>query len=164
MVKDPAHILESYLKASKKKLLCTQINNKFKSEVCVVNCKIFDLWDFDKILENLFNKKIDYQDIINFDFIDQSKIGILDKGLNSLDNIDNETYFLHTTNRITQPWKEGLDIDFSIHISKINYLKNFINKWIGRKYNSKIFEKKYNLHPNQKVLNFVENTFREAYF
>ena len=34
---------------------------------------------------------------------------------------------------------------------------------MGRQYNSKIFEKKYKLHPNQNVLNFVEHTFKEAY-
>lgn len=163
VVKDPAHILKNYLNKQKKKLLCTQMGNKFKSEVCMINCKNFDLWDFDKIVQDLFNKKIDYQNIINFNFIDQAEIGILDESLNSLDAINDKTFLLHTTNRLTQPWKEGLDIDFKVHISKINYIKNFINKIMGRQYNSKIFEKKYKLHPNQNVLNFVEHTFKEAY-
>ena len=163
VVKDPANILENYINEQRKKLLCTQVGNRFKSEVCIINCKNFNLWDFDKIIDDLFNEKIDYQDIINFDFIDKSEIGILDRSLNSLDTIDDKTFLLHTTNRITQPWKEGLDVDFKIHVSKINYIKNFVSKLLGRKHNSKIFEKKYRTHPNQNVLNFVENTFKEAY-
>ncbi len=162
-VKDPANILESYLNKQEKKLLCTKIGDKFKSEVCLINCKNFDLWNFDKIIHDLFNKIIDYQDIINFDFIDKTEIGVLDQGLNSLDTISDSTFLLHTTNRITQPWKEGLDVDFKVYVSKIDYAKNFINKILGRKHNSKIFEKKYKLHPDQSVLKFVEQTFKEAF-
>ena len=89
---------------------------------------------------------------------------VLDQNLNSLDTINDKTFLLHTTNRITQPWKEGLDVDFKIHISKINYIKNLLSKLMGRKYNSKIFEKRYKIHPNQNVLDFVKNIFKEAYY
>ena len=67
--------------------------------------------------------------MINFSFIDQEKIGKLDHCLNVWDNINEKTTLLHTTNRLTQPWKEGLDIDFKIYVSKMNYFKNLTKKF-----------------------------------
>jgi len=162
-VKNPARVLENYLNNQKYKLLCTEKNNSFKSEVCIINCKDFNLWNFDKLIYDLFDKRVDYQELINFNFLDKEKIGKLDNCLNVCDNIDENTIFLHTTNRLTQPWKEGLEVDFKVHVSKINYMKNFVKKMIGKKHNSKIFEKKYKQHPNQNVLKFVENEFKNAY-
>ena len=162
-VKDPADILENYISLKNFKLFCTKKNDNFKSEVCLLNCKSFNLWDFDQIITDLFNNKIDYQKLINFSFIDQEKIGKLDHCLNVWDNINEKTTLLHTTNRLTQPWKEGLDIDFKIYVSKMNYFKNLTKKILRQKHNDKIFEKKYKPHPNSNVVSFVEKIFKEAY-
>tara|TARA_Y100000591_G_scaffold332578_1_gene370490 strand:- start:7144 stop:8007 length:864 start_codon:yes stop_codon:yes gene_type:complete len=162
-VKDPANILENYVNSKNFQIFCTKKNGNFKSEVCLINCKNFDLWSFDQIITDLFNNKIDYQRLINFDFVDQEKIGNLNNSLNVWDDIDEKTTLLHTTNRLTQPWKEGLKIDFKVYISKMNYIKNFIKRILKQKHNNKIFEKKYKTHPNSMVLNYVEEIFKEAY-
>lgn len=162
-VKDPANILENYVNSKKFQIFCTKKNDKFKSEVCLINCKSFNLWNFDQIITDLFNYKIDYQKLIDLSFIDKEKIGKLDNCLNVWDDINEKTTLLHTTNRLTQPWKEELDIDFKVYVSKIDYFKNLIKKILRQKHNNKIFEKKYKTHPNSNVINFVEKIFKEAY-
>ena len=162
VVKDPTEELKKIINNNKFKILCTFKNGNFKSEVSFLNCNKFNLWNFDNLIEEMFLGKIDYQEIINFNFLDKNNIGKLNENLNVWDEINNDTIFLHTTNRITQPWKEGLKVDFKVYTSKYNYFKNFMKKMAGLNYNKKIFAKNYIRHPNTKVNNFVRNIFKEA--
>ena len=108
----------------------------------LINCNNnFKLWNFDKIIEDIFSQKIDYNKLINLDFIEEKKIGLLGPSFNSLDQIYKDTILLHTSNRITQPWKEGLNIDFTVSASKYIYCKNLIKKIVGLKHNEKILKK-----------------------
>lgn len=161
-VKDPTEELKNIINYNKFKILCTIKNGNFKSEVTFLNCDKFNLWNFDDLIEEMFLGKIDYQEVINFNFLNKNNIGKLNENFNVWDKIDGDTILLHTTNRITQPWKEGLKVDFKVYTSKYNYLKNFIKKAVGLNYNKKIFAKNYIQHPNSKVNNFVRNIFKEA--
>ena len=161
-VKDPTKELKNIINYNKFKILCTIKNGNFKSEVTFLNCDKFNLWNFDNLIEEMFLGKIDYQEVINFHFLDKNNIGKLNENFNVWDEINNDTILLHTTNRITQPWKEGLKVDFKVYTSKYNYFKNFIKKTVGLNYNKKIFAKNYIQHPNSKVNNFVRNIFKEA--
>ena len=67
---------------------------------------------------------------MNLSFNKNLKIKNIDKKYNSHDNINSDTVLLHTTNRLTQPWKEGLKINFEKVsfqniISLSNILKNY---------------------------------------
>ena len=146
----------------KKKIFCTKINNKLRSEVMLIDCKNFTIWRYEKIIEKLFSLKIDYSEIINLDFIDKKEIGVISENFNSHDLITEDTILLHTTNRITQPWKVGLDIDFIYHSTKLNLVKNHIKKFLGLEYQKKSLEKKYQKHPNDKVNKFVKKLFEDA--
>ena len=106
---------------------------------------------------------MDYNTLINYNFLNQESIGIMSNQLNEFDEINENTILLHTTNRITQPWKESLPVDFKINTSKKNYLKNFIKKTFGLNYNKNLFYKNYIKHKNENVINFVGNLFSEAY-
>ena len=46
---------------------CTKINNKFRTEVMVLNKNKY-LWNFDKLIESLFNFELDYEDLIHLNF------------------------------------------------------------------------------------------------
>ena len=129
---------------------------------CLLIVKNFKLWDFDQLRNEIF-QKIDYNELINLKFIDEKMIGILEPSFNSLDEINTDTILLHTSNRITQPWKQGLDIDFTTYSSKFNYFKTIIRRLLGLKFNNTILQKKYQPHPDYKVNNFILNIFREAY-
>lgn len=162
LVRDPTYELSKCINNNKFKMFCTNKDGKIKSEVCFINCKEFNLWDFDELIEEMFLGKVDYQDIMNFNFLGVNKIGNLNENFNVWDNLNNSTIFLHTTNRITQPWKQGLKVDFKINTSKYNYLKNFLRKVLGLKYNKKLFQNRYIKHPNLEVNNFIKEIFKEA--
>lgn len=143
-------------------LFCTKKNGRIKSEVMLINCKNFNLWNFNNIINDLFNFKIDYSDLINLNFIDNNKISLIDENFNSHDSINKDTILLHTTNRITQPWKIGLDIDYSYHASKYNLFKNYFKKILNLPHNEKLLMKRYQKHKDQNVIDCVKNLFKDA--
>jgi len=163
-VKDPAEEISKYIKEyGELKIFCTKKKNIIRSEISLINCENFNLWDFNKLIHDIFDCSMDYNKLINYNFLDQESIGIMSNQLNEFDQINENTILLHTTNRITQPWKEGLPVDFKIDTSKKNYLKNLIKKILGLNYNKNLFYKNYIKHQDENVLNFVGNLFYEAY-
>jgi len=156
-IKNPKLILNEINDAVS--VACTFYDGKPRSEVMLVNCKKIN-WNFKNLLSDLFKLKIDYKDLINLDFDKSLKIKKIDKSFNSHDKVNSDTIFLHTTNRITQPWKEGILIDFERHISKKYLFKEKIKKIFGMKYDYNIFQNTYQRHPEKDVI----NKFKEFYY
>ena len=143
-------------------LYCTSYNQILRSEMMLINAKKIQ-WNFEKIIKELFEFKIDYKDLMSLSFDTSLKIKIIENKFNSHDKITNDTILLHTTNRLTQPWKEGLLIDFDAGNKTIlNYLKNITKKKLGIKYDKNIIESKYQKHPNNIVINKIKEIFLEA--
>lgn len=142
-------------------IYCTKIDDKFRSEVMLINLNK-KVWDFNNLIEDLFNLKIDYSELINLKFVKKINIKELNKNFNVHDKITNETIFLHTTNRITQPWKEGLDINFNNHFTKTYKLKNYIKFLLRIDYDKKVISNKFAEHPDIEVKKFVTECFKEA--
>jgi hypothetical protein len=137
---------------------CTFYNNRPRSEVMIINA--FKVrWNFNKIIDDIFNLKLDYSNVMSLGFEDNRKIKEISKIYNSHDKIFPNTILLHTTNRITQPWKEGLKIDFEIHQSKYYCLKQYFKKFIGKNFDSSVTEKKYLRHPDVKVIKKIKDFF-----
>ena len=110
-------------------IACTFYNGSPRSEMMLLNAKKVN-WNFKSLIEKLFNLELDYSDLMNLSFNENLKIKNIDKKYNSHDNINSDTVLLHTTNRLTQPWKEGLKINFEKVsfqniISLSNILKNY---------------------------------------
>jgi hypothetical protein len=143
-------------------IYCTKINNQLRSEVMILNLKK-NIWDFESIINDLFSQKIDYSDLINLKFIEKKKIKIINNKFNEHDNIRTNTIFLHTSNRLTQPWKEGLKINFKTYFSKKYIIKNYIKYIFRMSYDEKAISSKYIKHKNEQVIRFVCDLFEEAY-
>lgn len=139
-------------------LACTFINNNPRTEVMLIDSTKVN-WHFNEIIEKLFNLEIDYNDLMNLSFDKNLKISELNIKYNSHDKLENDTILLHTTNRVTQPWKEGLKIDFERQNSKKDLLKHNIRKFLGLKYNEYILSNTYIRHPNNEVI----KQFKELY-
>jgi hypothetical protein len=143
-------------------LYCTSYNQILRSEMMLINAKKIQ-WNFEKIIKELFEFKIDYKDLMSLSFDTSLKIKIIENKFNSHDKITDDTILLHTTNRITQPWKEDLLIDFDIGNKTIlNYLKNITKKTLGMKFDKSIIESKYQKHPDNMVINKIKEIFLEA--
>jgi hypothetical protein len=137
---------------------CTSYNGLLRSEVMIINAKKIR-WNFNQIIEDLFNLKLDYSDLINLKFLKNIRVKEISKNYNSHDKIFPDTILLHTTNRITQPWKEGLSIDFQIYKSKFYILKQYIKKFLGKKFDNSVTQKKYLKHPDAEVVKLLKELF-----
>lgn len=133
-------------------ILACRKGNQFDSSVMVLNCKKLSEFKWDFLLERLRSGNLDYSDLITLNF-PSLEITALDRKFNSLDQISDETVSFHTTNRMTQPWKTGLKIDFTRDTSKfkfgipLHWLLKIKGEWPSR----------YQKHPSQ----LVEKTFFE---
>lgn len=80
------------------------------TSVMILNCEQLKHWDLEKILEGLQNGAEDYR---NWMQLKSENVQEIPRTWNSLDILNEETNMLHTTHRLTQPWKTGLPIDFT---------------------------------------------------
>jgi hypothetical protein len=70
---------------------------------------------------------------------------------------------LHTTNRITQPWKNFLKVNFERHnFSFKTILINRLKFYLGLTYRKDIISKSYYTHPDKEVIKFIKEMFKEA--
>ena len=146
--KDPKNILGEMNENDE--ICCTFYNGKPRSEVMLINAKKVK-WNYDELISKLFNYELDYNDLINLNF-ENRKIKEINNKYNAHDKIDKETVLLHTTRRITQPWKEGLKVDFDKHVSFKEKFKNKLKKILNMNYNKSITEKFYIRHSNPDVI------------
>ena len=162
-VKDPTNELNEFFSRNEFKIACTKINENFRTEVILLN-NISYKWDFEEIINDLFNHKIDYKDLIYLNSKKYfSEVNRLPIEFNHHDKVDENTLLLHTTKRITQPWKEGLKIDFyDEKNSKIYKFKQQIKKLLNLDYNINAISKNYIKHPNKKVEYTVSKRFKDC--
>lgn len=81
------------------------------TSVMMMECARLSHWKVSGILQSLRDKKVDYSHIMTLSF--EKDITPLSREWNSLDVLNPTVKMLHTTNRLTQPWKTGLPIDFT---------------------------------------------------
>ncbi len=133
-------------------ILACKKKDKFDSSLMVLNCEALKELEWSVLLDRLKSGDIDYSDLISLNF-PHLRIVELDRKFNNLDQILDNTVSFHTTNRLTQPWKTGLKIDFTRDTSKLKFgiplhwLLKIKGEWPSR----------YQSHPNK----IVEETFFE---
>ena len=126
-------------------------------------------WSFEDIINDLFNHKIDYKELINLTSKKYfSNIFTLPIFFNHHDKIENDTIFLHTSKRITQPWKEGLQVDFyNENTTKYYKFKQFLKKILNLRYDKSSLSNHYIKHPNiivsKKVLYLFKETLKSGF-
>ncbi len=79
------------------------------SSVMLLECSKLRHWQIASLLEGLKNRTEDYNEWM---WLKKEKVFPIDREWNSLDQFSANTRLLHTTTRLTQPWKTGLPIDF----------------------------------------------------
>jgi hypothetical protein len=131
----------------------------FDSSVMIINNEKFSSrYSWKKIIENLSSGVLDYKDLMSLN-IPNLKVKTLDRIFNSLDSFSSDTVFIHTTNRLTQPWKTGLKIDFTrnnpgYYFSLIP--KKPVFKILGK------YPSRYKKHPDPKVEDLFFDLARSA--
>lgn len=130
-------------------------DNFWDSSVMLLDCSKLVTWDIKKFIEKIKMGEMDYQDILNLKFCDD-QVSKLGSKWNQFDQILENTILLHTTSRISQPWRVGLK--FNSYIKPI--LKIIPREWIY-KIMGRPFDKGVE-HPEAKVTNFFFNELKYA--
>ena len=118
------------------------------TSVMVLDCSKLKHWRIENILEDLMEKKLDYANLMTLKQEDQSSILEIPRIWNSLDTLTPETKMIHMTNRLTQPWKTGLPIDFTIApMPKFFGIipREPVHKILGK------YPTHYQKHPNEEI-------------
>ena len=162
-LQDPKNKIDKIFDEENFQIACTKIDDKFRSEVMFLK-NININWSFEDIINDLFNHKIDYKELINLTSKKYfSNIFTLPIFFNHHDNIYNDTLFLHTSKRITQPWKEGLRIDFQKEdLSKFYKFKQILKKILNMKYDMTGISNFYIEHPNKNVSERILYLFKKS--
>lgn len=128
--------------------------NPWDTSVMVLDCKSLKHWDVPQMLDDIATGNRTYEDIMALRS-ESARITELSREWNSLDRLDERTGMLHTTNRLTQPWRTGLNIDFTFNPPP--RLFGFIPRfWVRR-------PTQYLPHPDTHIEACVIQLFREAH-
>jgi len=126
------------------------------SSVMLLDCKKLAHWKISEILDQLTQQKNDYTTIMS---LLNEDVGELSRDWNDLDKLTPATKMLHTTQRLTQPWKTGLPIDFTRNkMPKLFGIipREPIHKLLGR------YPTHYQKHPDQSIEDFFFTLTKDA--
>lgn len=132
---------------------------RYKSSVMLMDTAKLKHWGIEKIVEGLKNKTIDSTKLKALEGEDATKI---DPMWNVHDALPEGVKMIHTTRKLTQPWKTGLPIDFKMQ-KMPPILGFFPRKWWhiltgrGDKF------KHYQPHPDKKVEQFFLELAKDAF-
>jgi hypothetical protein len=132
-------------------------NGEWETSLMVMDCAKLRHWKLSEMLKKLAAKEITHMDL------NALKAGetmlALPEIWNSLDKIFDGAKILHTTKRLTQPWRTGLKIDFTQKaMPKILGIipREPFYKLMGK------YPTHYQPHPNKQVVDFFFNLAKNA--
>lgn len=103
-----------------KAIVCRKIHPQdgrpayYASSVMLLDCAKLKHWRWEEQIDAMFRGELDYFQWMNLYVEPEETIGALEEEWNHFDTLNDETQLIHNTGRLTQPWKTGLAIDFTI--------------------------------------------------
>lgn len=91
----------------------------YASSVMLLRCSQLRHWNFEETVEALFSGEKDYDNLIHLR--QEAQVGKLAAEWNDFDKLSSRTLLLHNTQRITQPWRKGLRLDFKAHSNPLRF-------------------------------------------
>ncbi len=131
--------------------------DKWESSVMLLDCAKLTHWKLSEMLNKLAAKKIDQSSYMWLETGERVKQ--IPWKWNSMDTIQGDSKILHTTNRLTQPWKTGLRIDFTQKaLPKIFGIipREPVHRLLGK------YPTHYQPHPDQKIVDFFFTLVKNA--
>lgn len=140
-----------------KAVLACSKKGAWDTSLMVLDCEKLTHWKIEALLKSLEEKTLQYNQIMSLS--KETSIQEIPRIYNSLDVLDKETKLIHMTNRLTQPWKTGLKIDFT-RSDPGKYMgfipRIWILKILGR------WPSHYQKHPNREIEKIFLNLTKEA--
>jgi len=89
-----------------------QVGRGYASSVMLLDCDLLGHWKWEQMIQEVFDLRRDYWLWITLQLEPEGSVGDLEAEWNHFDTLNQETQFLHNTERLTQPWKTGLEVDW----------------------------------------------------
>lgn len=121
------------------------------TSVMLLDCSKLNHWKLDQFIANMKKGDLDYRDLMSLNK-EGNNIKELDESWNDYDRINSKTTFLHTTQRVTQPWKKGLEID--TYLKPVKPILGFIPRRKVHRILKKPLSDMYVGHPDKEVNKF----------
>lgn len=86
--------------------------NAWGSSVLLLSCEKLKHWSLELFIKQLHHGQIDYDDLINLRL--EKSVSSLQTKWNEFDDFQEDTILLHTTEKLTQPWRAGLKLNSTI--------------------------------------------------
>lgn len=131
--------------------------NGWDSSVMLLDCDKLRHWRMADFLNKLEKKEVDYTTVMSL--ANETSITELPRVWNSIDCLNENTKMLHTSHRLTQPWKTGLRVDFTRNPhTKIFGLipKEWVLRLMGR------YPMTYQPHPDKNIERFFFRLVNDA--
>lgn len=133
------------------------------SSVMLLDCARLTHWRCREQFEAMFEFKRDYLDWITLKLEPPENIGRLEDEWNDFDRLTDKTRMLHTTKRLTQPWKTGLPVDFR-PAERFRWLspKSWLHRARRGLFGEYAFLGQYQPHPDPNQERFFFGLLREC--
>ena len=123
-----------------KSIICRHIEDGYKgngnkfyaTSVMLLDCEKLTHWQWDAQLDAMFNKQLDYGDWISLKLENPEHIGRLEEEWNHFDTLNENTQLLHNTERSTQPWKTGLEVDYDTNVKQLKIGTGFFKRVLAK--------------------------------
>lgn len=128
------------------------------TSVMVMDCALLTDWRWDEQVDAMFAGRLDYKDWIQLRHMDPARIGDLPEAWNSFDKLEPDTRLLHMTERLTQPWKTGLPVDFNMNFQgPAGRVRRWLRDrgWLGA-------HRRYQPHPDPRQEAFFFGLLKEC--
>jgi len=100
-----------------KAILCrARPSGLYTSAVMLLDCARLKHWRWSQNIDAAFAFRLDMDDWLRLAGELPATIGPLEDEWNHLDTLNENTKLLHNTERVTQPWKTGLPVDFDLDL------------------------------------------------
>jgi hypothetical protein len=145
-------------------------NPYYATSVMLLDCEKLKHWKWNDHIDMLFNKTMDYGDWISLKNENPKTIGALGAEWNDFDTLTPQTKLLHTTERMTQPWRTGLPVDFdtttqkqSSNQSRAHKVKQLVKSLFGLgSLQKQDQEQVYLQHPDLNQERFILKLIKDA--
>ena len=86
----------------------------YSTAIMLLDCARLKHWQWNHMIDDIFALKLDLYECLRLSGENPDTIGFFEEGWNHLDTLNEHTKLLHNTERLTQPWKTGLPVDFDL--------------------------------------------------
>ena len=153
-----------------KAILCLRRPSGFyTSAVMLLDCARLKHWQWKQNLDASFAFRLDMYHWLCLTGENPDTIGPLEDEWNHLDTLNETTRLLHNTERLTQPWKTGLPVDFDLdEVGAYPYRAGFHSSDILKRIKQRLASSRispmgrYQPHPDSKQENFFVALLKEA--